>query len=194
MTEPLPFSTRLWFAFACFVRVLADGAFAARAFAVRAALPPAPEAPAPSAPPAAPAPAAPASKPEAPAPKPDVTALQLLSILQTEGRLLDFLDEDVSGFPDADVGAAARVVHEGCRKALRAHLVTRPIRDEAEGARIELAAGYDAAAHKLTGSVKGAPPYVGALRHRGIRAEKLTLPTLLDGADPNVLCPAEVEV
>src|SRR5207253_6846543 len=35
-------------------------------------------------------------------------AVQLLAILQREGRLLDFLQEDVDGYADAQIGAAVR--------------------------------------------------------------------------------------
>src|SRR6188472_3835490 len=64
--------------------------------------------------------------PEPPAPaerSPDAVdgALQLLALLQREGRLVDFLQQDIASYSDADIGTAARVVHEGCRRALRAH-------------------------------------------------------------------------
>jgi hypothetical protein len=80
-------------------------------------------------------------------------------LLQREGRLVDFLEQDVQSFCDEDVGAAARVVHEGCRKSLRAHLEVEPIRGEAEGATLTLEAGYDARAIKLVGDVRGSAPY-----------------------------------
>ena len=175
----MSFFTRLWFAWLCSFRVLFDGSFAARVWSVReaAALPPAP----------APAPA--------PARAPDATpALQLLALLQREGRLVDFLQQDITDFPDADVGAAARVVHEGCRKALRAHADIEPVRAEAEGARLKLESGFDADEVKLVGDVKGEAPYAGVLRHRGWRAKRLELPARVGDHDASVLCPAEVEV
>lgn len=182
-TDPdLSFLTRLWFAWLCSFRVLFDGRFAARVWTVRdaPALPPAP----------------PASKPaRAPSLATDITsALQLLSLLQREGRLVDFLQQDITSFPDADVGVAARVVHEGCRKALRAHADIEPVRAEAEGAKVRLEAGFDADTVKLIGDVKGEPPYAGVLRHRGWRAKKLTLPTLIGGHDAHILAPSEVEL
>jgi hypothetical protein len=167
----LSFLTRLWFAWLCSFRVLFDGRFAARVWTVRDA---------PALPPAR------ASDPTA--------ALQLLSLLQREGRLVDFLQQDIASFPDADVGVAARVVHEGCRKAMRAHAEIEPVRPEAEGARVSLEAGFDADTVKLVGDVKGEPPYAGVLRHRGWRAKKLTLPSLVGGHDAHVLAPAEVEL
>ncbi len=183
----LAFTTRLWFAWVCFFRALFDGDFAGRAWTVRDALP----APAP-----APAKAR-AAKPERPvAPPPPSTdaALQLLGLLQREGRLIDFLEQDVAGFEDAEIGAAARAVHEGTRKALRAHVTLATVRDEEEETKVTLAEGFDAAAVKLTGNVVGKAPYTGTLRHRGWRATKISLPVAVEGHDVRVLCPAEIEL
>ncbi|HWL87820.1 MAG TPA: DUF2760 domain-containing protein [Polyangiaceae bacterium] len=196
MTEPtelqatLPFSTRLWFAWLAFFRVLFDGDFAARVWGARepAALPPAP----------APAPSAPAKKPAQPAPEKSdnsmESALQLLALFQREGRLVDFLTQEIAPFADAEIGATARVVHEGCRKALLSHATLVPVRSEEEDAAVTLNAGFDPAEVKLTGNVKGAGPYRGVLRHRGWRAKELKLPAAVAGHDAAILCPAEVEL
>ena len=175
----LPFGTRLWFAWACFFRVLFDGSFAARVFGVREALPPAPE------------PEKPKKLPEA---LPVTSALQLLGLLQREGRFVDFVQEDLAKRSDAEIGAVARVVHEGCRKALRAHATIAPVRSEAEGSSLVLAAGFSPEEVKLVGNVQGSAPYKGVLRHRGWRAEHLELPVPVDGHDARVLAPAEVEL
>jgi hypothetical protein len=194
-TDPPEISglTRLWFAWLCSFRVLFDARFAARVWALRdgPALPPSPSSV--HAGTTSPSPAfAPAPLPSR---VPDSTpALQLLSLLQREGRLVDFLQQDIAEFPDADVGAAARVVHDGCRKALRSHADIEPVRGETEGTRVKLEAGFDADAVKLVGDVKGEPPYAGVLRHRGWRAKKLDLPELLGGHDARILAPAEVEL
>jgi hypothetical protein len=121
-------------------------------------------------------------------------ALQLLALFQREGRLIDFLEQDIAAFADAEVGAAARVVHEGCRKALREHATLQPVRTETEGASLTLAAGFDPAEVKLTGNVQGAAPYKGVLRHRGWRASSISLPVPMRGHDARVLAPAEVEL
>jgi hypothetical protein len=182
VTEPaeLSFFARLWLAWLCFFRVLFDGRFAARVEEARSgrALP-------------APPPPAPAAKPGSDSSTP---ALQLLSLLQREGRLVDFLQQDIAAFPDADVGVAARVVHEGCRRALHEHASIEPVRAEAEGASVKLDAGFDADAVKLVGDVKGEPPWSGTLRHRGWRATRLDLPRLVGEHDARVLAPAEVEL
>jgi hypothetical protein len=86
------------------------------------------------------------------------------------------------------------VVHDGCRKALETHAQIEPIRPEAEGARLELARGFDASEVKLTGRVEGEPPYRGVLLHRGWRATRLELPVAVDGHNALVLAPAEVEL
>ena len=125
---------------------------------------------------------------------PPDSALQLLGLLQQEGRFIDFIEEDVTQFSDADIGAAVRVVHDGCRRALRDHMITEPVRSEQEGARITLPAGFDASAIRVTGNVTGKPPFNGTLIHRGWRVKKVTLPKLTEGHDVKVLAPAEIEL
>ena len=122
------------------------------------------------------------------------SALQLLTLLQQEGRFVDFLEENVSTYSDAEIGGAARVVHEGCRKALRAHLSVQPVRTEPEGSRLTLQTGFDPASVRLTGNVVGQPPFTGTLMHRGWRVTGIKLPKLAEGHDVRVLAPAEVEL
>ncbi|MBS0510991.1 MAG: DUF2760 domain-containing protein [Proteobacteria bacterium] len=121
-------------------------------------------------------------------------ALQLLGLLQREARFVDFVQEDVAAYSDADVGAAARVVHEGCRKVLREHFSIEPVRPEAEGSRVTLAEGFDAASIRLTGNVVGSPPFAGSLGHRGWRVTDSRLPKLAQGHDASVIAQAEVEL
>jgi hypothetical protein len=182
MVEPTPsFLNRLALAW----RTLVDTSFAADVARLQTGRLPAPDAQAPS-----------ETAPEPVRLKeaiPD-SALQMLGLLQQEGRFVDFLQEDVSGFSDAEIGGAARVVHEGCRKALRQHLVIEPIRNEPEASRITLAEGFDAAAIRLTGNVQGKPPFTGTLAHRGWRATQITLPKIAPGHDVSVVAQAEVEL
>jgi hypothetical protein len=180
---PLPFGTRLWFAWACFFRVLFDGRFAADCFAARTGPPALP----------APPPSAPTPPPQAPTHE---AALQLLALFQREGRLVDFLEQDVTAFPDAEVGAAARVVHQGCRKALHAHARLVPVREEEEGTRVTLPQGFSPSEVKLSGNVAGSGPYTGTLRHRGWRVVDLSLAQAVAAAksDLHVVAPAEVEL
>lgn len=121
-------------------------------------------------------------------------ALQLLGLLQKEARLIDFTQEDLSSYSDADIGGAARVVHEGCCKVLRDHFTIAPVRAEAEGSRITLPEGFDASAIRLTGNVVGQAPFKGNLSHRGWRATETRLPKLTPSHDVTVLAQAEVEL
>jgi hypothetical protein len=121
-------------------------------------------------------------------------ALQLLSLLQRDARLIDFAMEDLSAYSDADIGAAARVVHEGCRKVLHEHFTITPVRDETEGTSITLDEGFDSAAIRLTGNVVGKAPFRGSLSHRGWLAADTRLPKLAERHDASVLAPAEVEL
>ena len=180
------FGARISLAIGAFFKTLGDAEFAARVRDDQVG--PLAAAPAP-----APAPTpAPAAAPLREA-TPDA-ALQLLSLLQREARLIDFTQENLSGYADADIGAAARVVHEGCAKVLREHFSIEAVRSEAEGSRLTLPEGFDAASVRLTGNVVGKAPFTGTLSHRGWRATSVRLPKLAEAHDANVLAPAEVEL
>ncbi|KFA89954.1 DUF2760 domain-containing protein [Archangium violaceum] len=196
----LSFFARFWLAFVCFWRIWFDQAFAQAVLPVREAdkagqLP----AGTPTGLPAGQATQekAPEKKePVAPLPpeREHAPALQFLAMLQREGRLIDFLQEDVAAFPDADVGAAARIVHEGCRKVLRQYLTLEPVLPQSEGDRVDVPAGFDAQRIRLTGNVAGQPPYNGALKHHGWMTTAVKFPSTSPAMDPRVLSPAEVEL
>lgn len=178
VTEEVSFFARIWMAFVCWFRVLLDGRFAAQ---VRTLLTGA------------------ARSETEPVAQPDpqeriAAALQLLGLMQREGRLVDFLQQDLTGFSDADVGSAARVVHEGCRRALQSRANITPCRTESEGAQVTLAPGFDAQLVKLTGNLAGEPPYTGVLRHGGWKVQAFELPELVGDANPEIIQPAEVEL
>jgi len=120
--------------------------------------------------------------------------LQLLGLLQKEGRFVDFLQEDVGAYSDAEVGAAARVVHEGCKKTLKQHFTIQAVRTESEGDRVTLPPGFDVSAVRLTGNVVGQAPFTGSLVHRGWRVTETRLPQVATGHDLTILAPAEVEL
>lgn len=141
----------------------------------------------------APAPAKPA--PVLPQPSSTASALQLLSILQREGRLIDFLQEDLSLYEDEQIGAAVRSIHAGCKGALESHVKLEPVVNDEEGSTITVAPGFDAHAIRLTGNVTGEPPFRGVVRHRGWRAVKVDLPQAMVGqSSQSVVAAAEVEV
>lgn len=137
------------------------------------------------------------ARPEAqppPAEQQHASALFVLGMLQREGRLLDFLQEDVVSFSDAEIGAAARVVHTGCRKLLAQYLPLRPVLEQPEGSPVSVPAGFDANRFRLTGNVTGAGPWAGTLKHHGWVATSVHLPPLPSTVDVRVLAPAEVEL
>ncbi len=136
---------------------------------------------------------APAAQPAAPPPPSPVSALRLLALLQQEGRLIDFLEEDIASYGDAQVGAAVRAIHGGCRNALHERMKIERIYAEEDGAEVEVGPGFDPATVRLTGNVHGSPPFRGTLQHGGWRVSQVALPTSAD-LDPTILAPAEVEV
>lgn len=177
-------ASRFGLAWTCFWRILAQPGFAGRmARELAAPSPLLPPSPAGSAP-------APALSPE----RANAAGLLVLSLLQREGRLIDFLQENVASFSDAEVGAAARVVHAGCKKALAEHFTVEPVLQESEGAAVTLPAGFDAGRIRITGNVAGQPPFRGALKHHGWVATAVRLPVVSEALDPRVLAPAEVEL
>ncbi len=121
-------------------------------------------------------------------------ALALLALLQREGRLVDFLREGLDGYSDADIGAAARDVHRGCKKILEQTFTLEAVMPGAEDDRVSVPKGFDPSEVRLIGEAKGTPPFAGTLRHHGWRATKTLLPTLAEGVDRAVVAPAEVEV
>jgi len=172
-------------AFGAFFRVLFDGAFAGRLQQLEAGPVEAPEPKADKVP----------ERPKTALHEAPVeSALQLLGLLQREGRLIDFLQEDIAGFSDAEIGAAARVVHDSVKKALDAHVTLQRIRNETEGSRVSIPAGFSASEVRLVGNVVGEPPFQGSLNHAGWRATRIELPKLADGHDVRVVAPAEVEL
>ncbi|BAX62701.1 DUF2760 domain-containing protein [Burkholderia stabilis] len=188
----LSFFGRLSLAVGTFFSVLGNREFAAGVLRVRDGAP-APVAPAPAAAPApAPAPVK-APVPELREASPQA-ALQLLGLLQRDARFIDFVEEDIAGYADADIGAAARLVHDGCRATLREHFTIVPVRDEAEGSRVTLPAGFDATAVRVTGNVVGSAPFTGTVSHRGWRVADVRLPKLTGSHDASVVAPAEVEL
>lgn len=121
-------------------------------------------------------------------------AVRLLAVLQREGRLVDFLQEEVADFDDAQVGSAARGVHQGCRKALKEFVTLAPVLEGDEGGPVTVDEGFDASAIQLVGNVQGDPPFKGSMAHHGWKAVKVTLPDLPDSMDAMIVAPAEVEV
>ena len=147
-------------------------------------------------------------------------ALALLTLLQERGRLIDFLMEDITAYGDAQVGAAARIIHQGCRKVLQECFSLAPITESKEGQKISLGtlqkelmepndtgAGHDdgtsafAALYRLIGRVPDRAPLQleGTLVHRGWKAKQLHVPKRVQSLEApapfhHVVVPVEIEV
>lgn len=182
MSESTPsVVSRFFLAFATFWRILIDARFAVDVAVLQAGGPP--------------------TVPETQSPQPQRlkeaepnAALQLLGLLQQDGRFIDFLEEDVGAYSDGEIGAAARVVHEGCKKTLKQHFEIAAVRTESEGSRVTLAEGFDSSAVRLTGNLVGSPPFTGGLTHKGWRVTEVRLPQVAASHDLTILAPAEVEL
>jgi hypothetical protein len=118
----------------------------------------------------------------------------LLALLQREGRLLDFLLEDLSAATDEQIGVGVREIHRKSQAVLKDRLVLEPILPGQEGAQVEVPPGFDPSAIRLTGNVTGHPPFRGTLQHHGWRVKSYTLPAPPEGHDELVVAQAEVEL
>ena len=182
----MAFSTRVSYAFRCFFSLLLSGTIPREIERVTAV-------------------ATGAGTPNVPAavkPKPNENppvesfdrAVQMLALLQRDGRLIDFLSEDVSMYPDSQLGAAVRTIHASCRQVLDRYLKLEPVMSSEEDQPVTVPAGFDPATVKLLGNVVGQPPIKGLLRHRGWRVTEVKLPSLPQGAGREIVAPAEVEI
>jgi Domain of unknown function (DUF2760) len=129
----------------------------------------------------------------APTAKTSDGALQILSILQRDSRLLDFLMEDVASYSDDQIGAAVRELHDQCRDSVSRYVKLEPVIDGVEGT-FTRAPSKDPNMVKFVGNVPATPPSGGTLRHKGWRAVKVDLPALAAKQDATILAPAEIEV
>lgn len=124
----------------------------------------------------------------------DMGACRILSILQNKGRLIDFLQEDITAYPDAQIGAAVRHIHEDCRNALSAYITLAPVMSEKEGETVVVSEGFDPSEIRLTGQITQEAPFEGILQHSGWKITKIDLPEQPKGQKHRVIAPAEVEI
>ena len=167
--------SRLFLGFKALFRCLADREFAERVSGLLAA----------------------AEEPEAEA-RPGVNrsdAVTLLAVLQREARFVDFVQEPIDAYSDAQVGAAVREVHKGCREAFDRLLALEPALDAAEESRVTVPAGADPNRYRMVGNVTGEPPVSGTLTHHGWQATRCDLPEWRGGEESVlIVAPAEVEL
>ena len=124
----------------------------------------------------------------------EIAIVQTLGLLQREGRLIDFLQEDIEPYDDAQIGAAVREVHRGCRAALKEVFGLSPVLKAAEGSHVEIEEDFDPTRIKLIGNIQGNPPFKGTLRHCGWKFTEVHLPEWTAKEKTDVLAPAEVEI
>lgn len=140
----------------------------------------------------------PALKPEAESKEAELAQrrlfLHLFAAMQRDGRLMDFLSEDLEQYDDAQIGAAVRNIHAGCRQVVQKYLNPEPVMTEEEGETVNLPADFDPALVTVTGKVTGSPPFSGILRHKGWQAAEIKLPELSGRQNARVIAPAEVEI
>ena len=180
----MPFSTRVAYAFRCFFALLFRGEMPEDIQRVLMGA---------SSTTAAPAVTSPAA-PQKPLQEPPDRAIQMLALLQRDGRLIDFLAEDVSPYPDSQLGAAVRAIHDSCRQVLDRYIKLEPVFSSEEDQPVTVPDGFDPAVVKLIGNISGAAPVKGLLRHRGWRVKEVNLPALPQGSARQIVAPAEVEV
>lgn len=121
-------------------------------------------------------------------------SVQMLALLQRDGRLVDFLAENISAYPDVQLGAAVRAIHTNCQQVLERYMKLEPILNSEEDQPVTVPGGFDPGSIKLLGNVTGKAPVQGLLRHRGWRVKEIHLPPLAQPADRMVIAPAEVEL
>jgi hypothetical protein len=142
----------------------------------------------------------PAATPKTKEREPEVDAhlVQFLGLLQEKGRFLDFVMDDIAGYSNEQVGAAARVVHQGCSKVVRDHFAIAPVHGGEEGSAVTLESGYNPHEYRAVGKLAGSPPFNGTLLHKGWKTTKVDLPRLIEKQAASggqlVIAPAEVEV
>ena len=126
----------------------------------------------------------------------DSEVVNFVAILQERGRFVDFLMDDIKGYSDTQVGAAGRVLHEGCKAVLLEHFGIRPMREEGEGSKVTVPPGYAPDDYRLVGKISGEAPFTGTLIHHGWRVEWVKLPRLLRASVDRLpaIAPAEVEL
>lgn len=118
----------------------------------------------------------------------------ILALLQRQGRFIDFIQEDISGYGDAQIGGVARTIHQGCNRLLKEYITIEPVVKEEEGASITVPEGFDASTIKLVGNVTGNPPFKGTVAHHGWKISNSKIPAVPRGHDPSIIIAAEVEI
>lgn len=129
--------------------------------------------------------------PEKTSPPSRDAAITLLATLQREARLVDLVQEDLSQYSDAQVGAAARPCLQQCSAVLNRVMGLQPLIDAAEGAMVEVPP--DASATRVQWLGEGSASS-GKLVHHGWQAAKVELPTWTgESSDAKIIAAAQIQ-
>ena len=133
----------------------------------------------------------PAADPAAASPPTRSDAITLLSALQREARLVDLIQENLSEFSDAQVGAAARPCLEQSSATLNRLFDLKPVCEAADGSTVDVGPEETAARYQWTGEGSGTS---GSLIHHGWQASQVELPQFSgDAADALIVAPAQIQ-
>lgn len=128
--------------------------------------------------------------------KADQAVVQFLRSLQSKGRLIDFVMTDIHRIPDPQVGAVARIVHQGVRDLLQDYFQIAPVAAENEGSMVPVKKDDLAHAYRVLQDGSTDTPAQGRLVHRGWQALSRKLPRSVQKENEEnlrVLAPAEID-
>ncbi|MFT4901604.1 MAG: hypothetical protein ACI81V_000878 [Lentimonas sp.] len=128
----------------------------------------------------------------------EVQVAQLLSLLQEKGRFLDFVMDDIKSYPDTQIAAAARFVHQGCQAVMQHNFKIEPVASVSENSALTLDADYPRSDYRLSGKIGTKAPLSGTLKHKGWKTSAINLPKVMgskaQAKGSHLLAAAEVEV
>jgi hypothetical protein len=121
-------------------------------------------------------------------------AITLLATLQREARFVDLVQESLTEYSDAQVGAAARDVLRDCRTVLDRFFDLHPVVDQPEGTPVEIEVDQSTGRYRMTGADSTGLSNQGSLVHHGWEARQCQLPMWSGSEDLALLVvPAELE-
>jgi hypothetical protein len=120
------------------------------------------------------------------------SSLLLLSLMQREARLIDFLMEDITEYSNEQVGAAIRDVHKKASGILKR--CYDPIALVAQEGEVDLEVAYNAEVWDVSGKIPQAGSFKAEVIHSGWMAQKLELPVWKGSlANRMLISPAQAE-
>lgn len=129
----------------------------------------------------------------------EAAVVQFVARLQEKGRFLDFIMDDIAAYDNESVGAAARIVHQGCCEVIHDSFTIETIFGGEELEELTLADNYDSHLFRLVGNVPESAPYEGHVLHRGWKTTRVNLSHVVKSEEQidiarSILAPADVEI